>query len=102
MKPADVTRQRRDDLRWLLGDPRGRRFVSRLLDDAGLHAAAHQGASTNAAFHLEGKRTVGLALLDEIKGLDPLRYAEMVREQMQALADANHDQRRPAPEDNDG
>jgi alkylation response protein AidB-like acyl-CoA dehydrogenase len=61
----------RDDLRWLLTDRRGRRFLWRLLDEAGLF---------DAAVSREGKRRLGLDVLRDVLAADPAAYLAMIQE----------------------
>jgi hypothetical protein len=47
------------DLRWLVGDPRGRRIARRLLERSGIWRPSFTGDALNTAFR-EGERNVGL------------------------------------------
>lgn len=54
-----------EDLKWLAGHPQGRRIAWRLLDLAGVYRTTfNTNAMTMAAN--EGKRSLGLFLLDEL------------------------------------
>lgn len=77
-----IARQRRielDDVRWLMSDKRGRRFVWRLLEAAGIYRSSFTGNSTT--FFNEGARNVGLRFLADVNEACPERYLEMLKEQ---------------------
>lgn len=68
---ADASRRERDrakrdtaDLRWIMSDPRGRRFIWRLLGITGIFRSSFTGNSET--FFREGERNVGLKLLTEV------------------------------------
>ena len=54
-----------DDLKFVMGDPRGRRLVHKLLTRAGLYRCSFNGQSNQTIFN-EGARNQGLQLLSEI------------------------------------
>jgi hypothetical protein len=80
--------RREDDaaLSWLMADGRGRRFVWRLLGDAGLFRSSMAPTSEGTAFN-EGRRALGLALLAAISRVCPARFAEMQQEGQRGLFD---------------
>lgn len=53
-----------DDLKWLMGDKRGRRFVARLLNKAGVLAVDFTPDAMVVAFR-EGRRSLGVELMQE-------------------------------------
>ena len=69
-----------DDLRWLMSNKRGRRFVSRLLERAGVFRLSFNTNALTMAFH-EGTRNEGLRLLALLNAHCPERYTEMLKEQ---------------------
>lgn len=71
-----------EDLRWLMHDLRGRRFVWRLLSRTHVHNNPYAGAgrSEDTAFRC-GQMNVGLMLLAELHQQCPGRYQQMVQEQ---------------------
>lgn len=69
-----------DDLKWLMSNKRGRRFVSRLLDRAGVFRLSFNTNALTMAFS-EGNRTEGLRLLAQLNTHCPDRYTEMLKEQ---------------------
>ena len=74
-----------EDARQLLGFEWGRRFLWRLLDDAGVWASSFS-LEPLAMAHAEGRRSVGLALMAELQRVDAVAYALMLREQLDAAA----------------
>lgn len=50
------------DIRWLMGDPRGRRIARRLLTRGGVFQLSYTGEPFGTAFR-EGARSAGLSLL---------------------------------------
>jgi len=67
------------DLSWVMGDPRGRRFVWRLIGFCGIH---QDSFSTNALTmaNAEGRRKVGLFLEVEILTACPGSFLAMQAE----------------------
>lgn len=75
------TSQRRveiEDLRWLMGHKQGRRFVTRLLDKAGVYRTSFTGNSET--FFREGMRNLGLFVLGEVMEVTPENFAKMLEE----------------------
>jgi hypothetical protein len=70
-----------DDVRWLMGDKRGRRIMWRLLEKTGLYRSSFTG--TSQTFFNEGMRNIGLMLMAEIHEFAPEQYAVMLKEQKQ-------------------
>lgn len=94
--PTDITAQERaqaesgeraklasqieiDDLKWLLSNKRGRRFVYRMLQRAGVWRLSFNTNALSMAFN-EGQRNEGLRLLAQITAHCPDRYTEMLKE----------------------
>lgn len=67
-----------EDLRWLMGQKPGRRFVWRLLGKAGIFRTSFTGNSTT--FFNEGMRNLGLTVLNDINEDHPDLYQVMVTE----------------------
>ncbi len=78
-----VERKRRDreisDLKKVLDSVEGRRFVWRLLSEAGVFHGSFNANALVMAFH-EGKRDLGILLIGEINGHAPHRYVQMQNE----------------------
>ena len=62
-----------DDLKWVMADARGRRFVARLLQHAGVNQAIFHESGAVMAFR-EGQRAVGLLLTAEMLEHTPKAY----------------------------
>ena len=78
------------DLRWVLSDPRGRRFLWQLLGDAGIFRTSFTGNSET--FFREGMRNLGLQVFTKIHEVAPDLYLEMAQEaQAEQKADAESD-----------
>lgn len=79
---TQADRQRRErgeaDLRWLMGDARGRRFMWNLLGETGLYAVSFTGNSET--FFREGRRSVGLSLHRQLHEVCLESYLEMTAE----------------------
>lgn len=71
-----------DDMTWLMGDPRGRRFMWRMLGHTGVYSRVFNTHGGLMNFN-EGRRDVGLFLLGEIDRLFPERFALMAAENAQ-------------------
>lgn len=76
VKNAEETRK--NDLRWMLSDPRGRRIAWRLLEVSGVFRISFTGNSET--FFREGCRNVGLQFLHEILEVDPRILSTMIIE----------------------
>jgi len=73
--------QDRDDFKWVMSDARGRRFVWRLMRDAGVFRSTFApGDALTSAFN-EGNRQNGLALMNEVLAVCPEHWLNMVKEQ---------------------
>lgn len=68
-----------DDLKWLMSNKRGRRFVCRLLERAGVWRLSFNTNALTMAFN-EGVRNEGLRLMAQITTHCADRYAEMLKE----------------------
>lgn len=68
-----------DDLKWLMSNKRGRRFVFRLLERAGVWRLSFNTNALSMAFN-EGMRNEGLRLMAQITAHCAERYTEMLKE----------------------
>lgn len=82
-----------DDMKWLMGNRRGRRIVWRLLSRAGVFRTSFSTNAMQMAFN-EGNRNEGLRLITSLLQTCPERYAEMLQEQ------TKHDHRNPSDDRN--
>lgn len=72
--------QAEDDIRWLMAQPQGRRFVERLMETSGVfHGSFVAGAADRTAFN-EGRRSVGNQVFGEVIALCPERYVQLLQE----------------------
>ena len=76
LRSADVDKE---DIIWLMSQPRGRRFIWRLLERTGLHRSSFTGNSTT--FFNEGQRNVGLLIQAELLEHCATDYVTMLLEQ---------------------
>ena len=81
-KSADrIERQNEEsDIKWLMSSKRGRRFVWRLLEQAGVFRSSFNTNAMAMSFG-EGNRNYGLQLLNLIHTLCPELYPTMIKEQ---------------------
>lgn len=68
------------DLKWLMGNKRGRRIVWRLLEQSGVFRLSFNTNSMTMAFN-EGQRNYGNRILAMIHSICPELYPTMVKEQ---------------------
>lgn len=68
-----------DDLKWLMSNKRGRRFVFRLLERAGVWRLSFSTNALSMAFN-EGARNEGLRLTAQMTTHCADRYTEMLKE----------------------
>ena len=71
------------DLRALLALPGGRRFLVRLLIQAGLYSSSYAESPTATAYN-EGRRSVAIALMGEAQRVAVDKYLLALREQVDA------------------
>jgi hypothetical protein len=67
------------DLCKVLKGPEGRRFVLRVLSEAGMFRASFSQNSMQTAFN-EGKRDIGLWLMKDLDEAEPMAYSQILRE----------------------
>lgn len=70
-----------EDLKWVMADKRGRRFVWSQLEVAGIYRLSYTG--DDRTIFNEGRRSVGLKLLAEIDANCPNEYLQMLKENTQ-------------------
>lgn len=79
----------KDDLRWLMGDKRGRRIMWRLLEAAGVHRLSYSGEATHDTAFREGCRNVGNVFLSDVFDTCPNHYNLMRNERRALMKQAN-------------
>lgn len=91
----DFERRKADsDLRQVLSEPVGRRFIWRLIDStAGTFGYTEPGDALFSAF-VEGKRAIGVYLMRECQRVDPTNYVHMMAER---LSEQREEQQELAP-----
>ncbi|MGA0825627.1 MAG: endopeptidase [Burkholderiaceae bacterium] len=72
-------KQQVEDFKWLMAHAQGRRIVSRVLAEAGVHRTTFNHSGSVMAFN-EGKRHIGLFLLAEILEIAPESYTKLLKE----------------------
>lgn len=75
----DQAHRAREDLRKVLALPEGRRFVWSILSSTGVYGRAFTGEALTTA-HNEGRREIGITLLEKIEADAPGSYLAMLRE----------------------
>ncbi len=73
-----LARQTAEDLKWIMSDKRGRRFMWGLLSRAGVYRSSFTGNSET--FFREGMRNLGLMYVNDLHASCPDRYYAMVKE----------------------
>lgn len=83
-------RQADQDLEKVLATPEGRRVLTRVIDNAGVFNRSFTGNSET--FFREGRRSVGLDLVEHITRLDAMAFAKMQAEMiaLRQKQDTNH------------
>ena len=76
---AERRRRELEDIRWLLGHAQGRRFASRILEQAGVHRSSFNHSGSLMAFN-EGRRDVGLWLIAELTEANADGYLKLLKE----------------------
>lgn len=69
-----------DDVKWLMGNKRGRRIIWRQLENAGVFQLSFNATAMVMAFN-EGRRSEGLRVLAQIHEFCPEHYTLMMQEQ---------------------
>ena len=68
------------DLQWVMSDPRGRRFMWKLLNNTGINRLSFTGNSHT--FFNEGARNIGLQMTAILEQHLPGAYLEMLKEKL--------------------
>lgn len=68
------------DLRWLITDARGRRFLRRHLGSLGVFRSSYTGEALSTAFR-EGERNAGLRLFHQALRIAPAEVAKLLTEE---------------------
>jgi hypothetical protein len=89
---AEFTTRDRRDLMEVLRTQEGRRFIRRLLEEAGLYEFSPQGLDPQALVYTAAKRDFGLTIVAMVNSVDPRAFVTLTRE-------AAEDALRPEPQD---
>ena len=84
-KVKSMTRaeQAANDLRWVMNDARGRRFVYSLLNEAGIFRTTFNSQARNALADMafaEGRKEIGYRLMARMNAHCPEAYDTMMKE----------------------
>lgn len=74
-----LAQQERADVKWLMGQPRGRRIIWRQLAKAGVFRTSFNTNAMQMAFN-EGSKNAGYELLAMVNEVAPDKYLDMVKE----------------------
>jgi hypothetical protein len=76
----------REDMRWFMDSPRGRRLMWGWLSEAGIHRSTFDGEQPMKMAFLEGKRNFGIILETMVLQHAPEQWEPMSRESRSAPA----------------
>jgi hypothetical protein len=77
-KAANIKRMKElDDLRWVLSNIKGRRFIWKVLSSCGAFHASYVPKDANQTAFNEGRRDIGLRLLRDLGHANPKAYSQM-------------------------
>jgi len=78
-KARETQRREDEDFKWLMAHAQGRRYLWRLLEQAGVYRTSFHVSGSQMAFN-EGQRNIGLRLIADIHRLAPEGYVKLLRE----------------------
>ena len=78
-RDKQALREDEEHIKWLMGCVQGRRFLWKLLSDAGVFHCSFNTNAITMAFN-EGRRNQGLELLNRINTYAPEQYMVMTKE----------------------
>jgi hypothetical protein len=89
-KALTINREQEEaDIRWLMGQKAGRRFINRLLALSGVYRSSFTGNSET--FFREGMCNVGLMVLADVQRLTPEEFVTMLKEHSNDGHDSSSD-----------
>jgi hypothetical protein len=77
---AEAAAQDRMDLQSVLRTVEGRRFIRRLLTEAGLYDFTQSGLEVGALAYTAGRRDFGLLIVSMVTSVDPRAFAQLTNE----------------------
>lgn len=89
-------RQLNEDISSILATPEGRRVFVWLLALTGIYTPSFAGSIDRTAYN-EGQRGVGLTVINQLQAVDPMAYANLLRdsvayEQNKRVNEETHDE----------
>ena len=81
LKERDQEKLVLEDMAWVMGEPRGRRFMAWLIAQTGMDKLSFTGNSET--FFREGARNIGLMLKAKIDEAAPEMYIKMLNETLE-------------------
>lgn len=77
-RERDAAKLADSDLKWMLSEPAGRRFLWKLMSDCGVFKSSFHPSSQ--IYFNEGVRSVGLNILSDLTRLAPEAFPQMMLE----------------------
>jgi len=81
IKERNLEKDVLDDIRWIMGEARGRRYMSWLMGQCGMDRLSFTGNSET--FFREGARNIGIMLKSKIDEVAPEMYIKMLTETLE-------------------
>jgi hypothetical protein len=81
------------DLAWLIDKPAFRRWMLRLTQRSGIFASTF-GADSRTTEYLDGRRSLGLELLNELAAIEPQALVRILSEPISTPREPKHDRHR--------
>jgi len=91
-------RRELNDIRKVLSIVEGRRFIWRILSMAGVFCASYVSKDSNHTAFNEGKRDIGIGLLQDLMEAKPEAYAQL---QNEFISEAKSEKPKPEEETNE-
>jgi hypothetical protein len=88
---SDDAEQAREDLTSVLRTLEGRRFVRRLLTEAGLYELSPRGLDPQLVLYKAAQRDLGLLIVAMVNDVDPRAFVTLTREAAEDAARAEAD-----------
>ena len=81
------------DIRWLLGDKRGQRFLRRMFADCGILSISYANGDMSATCFNEGMKSLGLRYLKDVQEVNKAAFAVVLNDELglkEALAEVDN------------
>jgi len=89
LKQKQRADQAREDMRFMLSEPAGRRVLRRILDRAAVMATIPPGGAAEMAF-ASGRKDMGHWLISQMLAAQPLSYSQLLAETANEGIDNEH------------